>query len=169
MRESYKDIFTELLLADDTRVGFHRQDNGLLVWQGAYLTRSAETLLPWRAVANALNDLIEQHELIATIDPKKLPQVVEQLSFELPDGSPPSAEDDRLEKVDFLTPEKQENVIRSALPCPLQSTMPRRWMTAALSQTRKSTWLWQRAAILRTANSAFISSSQPRRATTPLF
>ena len=55
------------LLADDTRVGFHRQDNGLLVWQGAYLTRSAETLLPWRAVANALNDLIEQHELIAAM------------------------------------------------------------------------------------------------------
>lgn len=50
VRESYKDIFTELLLADDTRVGFHRQDNGLLVWQGAYLTRSAETLLPWRTV-----------------------------------------------------------------------------------------------------------------------
>lgn len=116
VRESYKDIFTELLLADDTRVGFHRQDNGLLVWQGAYLTRSAETLLSWRAVANALNDLIEQHELIATIDPKKLPQVEEQLSFELPDGSPMSAEDDRLEKDDFLTPEKQENVIRSALP-----------------------------------------------------
>ena len=116
VRESYKDIFTELLLADDTRVGFHKQDSGLLVWKGAYLTRSAETLLSWRAVANALNDLIEQHELIATIDPKKLPQVEEQLSFELPDGSPPSAEDDRLEKDDFLTPEKQETVIRSALP-----------------------------------------------------
>ena len=83
VRESYKDIFTELLLADDTRVGFHKQDSGLLVWKGAYLTRSAETLLSWRAVANALNDLIEQHELIATIDPKKLPQVEEQLSFEL--------------------------------------------------------------------------------------
>ena len=83
VRESYKDIFTELLLADDTRMGFHRQDNGLLVWQGAYLTRSAETLLSWRAVANALNDLIEQHELIAAIDPKELPQVEEQLSFEL--------------------------------------------------------------------------------------
>lgn len=74
VRESYKDIFTELLLADDTRVGFHKQDNGLLVWQGAYLTRSAETMLPWRAVANALNDLIEQHELIAAIEPKDLPQ-----------------------------------------------------------------------------------------------
>ena len=116
VRESYKDIFTDLLLADDTRAGFHRQDNGLLVWQGAYLTRSAETLLSWRAVANALNDLIEQHELIATTDPKKLPQVEEQLSFELPDGAPTSAEDDRLEKGDFLTPEKQETVIRSALP-----------------------------------------------------
>ena len=116
MRESYKDIFTELLLDGDTRVGFHKQDSGLLVWQGAYLTRSAETLLSWRAVANALNDLIEQHELIAAIDPKKPPQVAEQLSFELPEGAPPSAEDNRLEKDDFLTPEKQETVIRSALP-----------------------------------------------------
>lgn len=116
VRESYKDIFTELLLADDTRVGFHRQDNGLLVWQGAYLTRSAETLLSWRAVANALNDLIEQHELIATIGPKKPPQAEEQLSFELPDGAPTSAEDDKFEKDDFLTPEKQETVIRSTLP-----------------------------------------------------
>lgn len=53
VRESYKDIFTELLLADDTRVGFHKQDSGLLVWKGAYLTRSAETLLSWRAVANS--------------------------------------------------------------------------------------------------------------------
>lgn len=116
VRESYKDIFTELLLDGDTRVGFHKQDSGLLVWQGAYLTRSAETLLSWRAVANTLNDLIEQHELIAAIDPKKLPQVEEQLSFELPDGSPTSTEDDSLEKDDFLTPEKQETVIRSALP-----------------------------------------------------
>lgn len=139
MRESYKDIFTELLLADDTRVGFHRQDNGLLVWQGAYLTRSAETLLSWRAVANALNDLIEQHELIAAIDPKELPQAEEQLSFELPDGSPTSAEDDRLERM-ISSPRKSRKP-SFALPCPLQSTMPRRWMTAALSQTRKSTWL----------------------------
>lgn len=115
VRESYKDIFTELLLAM-IPAWAHRQDNGLLVWQGAYLTRSTETLLPWRAVANALDDLIKQHELIAAIDPKKLPQAEEQLSFELPDGSSPSAEDDRLEKDDFLTPEKQETVIRSALP-----------------------------------------------------
>ena len=67
-------------------------------------------------MANALNDLIEQHELIAAVDTKNLPQVEEQLSFELPDGAPTSAEDDRLEKDDFLTPEKQETVIRSALP-----------------------------------------------------
>ena len=132
VRESYKDIFTELLLADDTRVGFHKQDSGLLVWKGAYLTRSAETLLPWRAVANALNDLIEQHELIAALAPKELPQAEEQPSFELPDGSPPSAEMDSLEKDDFLTPESRK--LSFALPCLLQSTMPRRWMTAALSQ-----------------------------------
>ena len=60
MRDSYKAIFTELLLDGDTRDGFHEQEDGLLVWQGTYLTRSAETLLPWRAVTNALNDLCGQ-------------------------------------------------------------------------------------------------------------
>lgn len=87
VRDSYKDIFTELLLDGDTRVGFHRQEDGLLVWQGAYLTRSAETLLPWRAVANALNDLIGQQELTAALDVKALPQENAQLSFALPEDA----------------------------------------------------------------------------------
>ena len=34
IRESYKVVFTELLLEDDTRVGFYKESNGLLVWRG---------------------------------------------------------------------------------------------------------------------------------------
>ena len=49
IRESYKVVFTELLLEDDTRVGFYKESNGLLVWRGSYLTRSAESHLSWHS------------------------------------------------------------------------------------------------------------------------
>lgn len=50
IRDSYKVVFTELLLEDDTRVGFYKESNDLLVWQGSYLTRSAESHLSWHSV-----------------------------------------------------------------------------------------------------------------------
>lgn len=65
-------MFTELLLEDDTRVGFYKESNGLLVWQGSYLTRSAESHLSWHSVTAAISALVDNHELIAAIDPKKL-------------------------------------------------------------------------------------------------
>ena len=55
IRESYKVVFTELLLEDDTRVGFYKESNGLLVWQGSYLTRSAESHLSWHSVTAAID------------------------------------------------------------------------------------------------------------------
>ena len=115
VRDSYKDIFTELLLDGDTRVGFHKQEDGLLVWQGAYLTRSAETLLPWRAVANALNDLIGQHELTAALDVKALPQENTQLSFALPEDAPRGAEETLLADDELRSEEKQERAIPRAM------------------------------------------------------
>lgn len=72
IRDSYKVVFTELLLEDDTRVGFYKESNGLLVWQGSYLTRSAESHLSWHSVTAAISALVDNHELIAAIDPKKL-------------------------------------------------------------------------------------------------
>ena len=115
VRDSYKDIFTELLLDGDTRVGFHRQEDGLLVWQGAYMTRSAETLLPWRAVANALNDLIGQHELTAALDVKALPQENAQLSFALPEDAPRGEEETLLADDELRSEEKQERAIPRAM------------------------------------------------------
>ena len=115
VRDSYKDIFTELLLDGDTRVGFHRQEDGLLVWQGAYLTRSAETLLPWRAVANALNDLIGRHELTAALDVKALPQENTQLSFALPEDAPRGEEETLLADDELRSEEKQERAIPRAM------------------------------------------------------
>ena len=71
IRDSYKVVFTELLLEDDTRVGFYKESNGLLVWQGSYLTRNAESHLSWHSVTAAISALVDNHELVAAIDPKK--------------------------------------------------------------------------------------------------
>ena len=86
IRDSYKVVFTELLLEDDTRVGFYKESNGLLVWQGSYLTRSAESHLSWHSVTAAISALVDNHELIAAIDPKKAISQDEQLSFDLPEN-----------------------------------------------------------------------------------
>ena len=101
IRESYKVVFTELLLEDDTRVGFYKESNGLLVWQGSYLTRSAESHLSWHS---------------ATIDPKKAVSQDEQLSFDLPENASRGDEVGTLEVDDIYSEEEQDEKIKAALP-----------------------------------------------------
>ena len=116
IRESYKVVFTELLLEDDTRVGFYKESNGLLVWQGSYLTRSAESHLSWHSVTAAISALVDNHELIAAIDPKKAVSQDEQLSFDLPENASRGDEVGTLEVDDIYSEEEQDEKIKAALP-----------------------------------------------------
>ena len=116
IRESYKVVFTELLLEDDTRVGFYKESNGLLVWQGSYLTRSAESHLSWHSVTAAISALVDNHELIAAIDPKKAVSQDEQLSFDLPGNVSRGDEVGALEVDDIYSEEEQDEKIKAALP-----------------------------------------------------
>ena len=116
IRESYKVVFTELLLEDDTRVGFYKESNGLLVWQGSYLTRSAESHLSWHSVTAAISALVDNHELIAAIDPKKAISQDEQLSFDLPENASRDDEVGALEVDDIYSEEEQDKKIKAALP-----------------------------------------------------
>ena len=116
IRESYKVVFTELLLDDDTRVGFYKESNGLLVWQGSYLTRSAESHLSWHSVTAAISTLVDNHELIAAIDPKKAVSQDEQLSFDLPENASRGDEVGALEVDDIYSEEEQDEKIKAALP-----------------------------------------------------
>ena len=116
IRESYKVVFTELLLDDDTRVGFYKESNGLLVWQGSYLTRSAESHLSWHSVTAAISALVDNHELIAAIDPKKAISQDEQLSFDLPENASRGDEVGTLEVDDIYSEEEQNEKIKAALP-----------------------------------------------------
>ena len=116
IRESYKVVFTELLLEDDTRVGFYKESNGLLVWQGSYLTRSAESHLSWHSVTAAISALVDNHELIAAIDPKKAISQDEQLSFDLPENASRGDEVGALEVDDIYSEEEQDAKIKATLP-----------------------------------------------------
>ena len=116
IRESYKVVFTELLLDDDTRVGFYKESNGLLVWQGSYLTRSAESHLSWHGVTAAISALVDNHELIAAIDPKKAVSQDEQLSFDLPENASRGDEVGAFEVDDIYSEEEQDEKIKAALP-----------------------------------------------------
>lgn len=116
IRESYKVVFTELLLEDDTRVGFYKESNGLLVWRGSYLTRSAESHLSWHSVTAAISALVDNHELIAAIDPKKAISQDEQLSFDLPENASRGDEVGALEVDDIYSEEEQDAKIKATLP-----------------------------------------------------
>ena len=116
IRDSYKVVFTELLLEDDTRVGFYKESNGLLVWRGSYLTRSAESHLSWHSVTAAISALVDNHELIAAIDPKKAISQDEQLSFDLPENASRGDEVGALEVDDIYSEEEQDAKIKATLP-----------------------------------------------------
>ena len=47
IRSIFNDDFTELILSDDTRVGYKAYDNGVLIWKGRYPNREGDRFLHW--------------------------------------------------------------------------------------------------------------------------
>lgn len=45
LKNSYNDIWVEVLAGvDKIRVGYHAQQDGLLMWEGSYLSRASESV-----------------------------------------------------------------------------------------------------------------------------
>ena len=51
IRSIFNDDFTEIIIADDTRVGYKTYENGLLIWKGRYPDREGQSFHRWDAVA----------------------------------------------------------------------------------------------------------------------
>ena len=79
-KHCYKQIYTYLFV-DDHTVGFIRHDMYLELWEGNYLTKTAQVNLTWDAVAAKIADLIEEGRLIVPIKAAPVPQQMEQLSL----------------------------------------------------------------------------------------
>lgn len=72
LKSAYQDRYTELLV-DGVRIGYKPQPDGLLMWEGAYLSRTSESVFSWDIVAGWTAQLIDKKEYFinTTITPPK--------------------------------------------------------------------------------------------------
>ena len=113
LKSVYPDRFTELIV-DDTRIGYKAMTDGLLMWEGAYLTRTKESVFSWGIVSELTGNLIDQGTYFFNAKIQSPPSVEEQISFMSPDYSLPETEDDA--QLTFVpTPILPQQVIDEAL------------------------------------------------------
>ena len=82
LKSSYNDIWVEVLAgADKVRVGYHAEKDGLLMWEGSYLSRTAESVFSWGVVTEMTENLIERGAYKIKLGLQNAPVMEEQLSF----------------------------------------------------------------------------------------
>lgn len=59
IKKAFNDDFSELDIGD-VRAGYKAGENGLLIWEGSFLSRTKETALSWNLVQSLTADLIEK-------------------------------------------------------------------------------------------------------------
>ena len=78
LKSAYQDRFTEII-ADGQRLGYRPQEDGLLMWEGAYLSRTKESVFSWDLVAGWTARLIDKIEYFIQTDIPRLPTQEGQL------------------------------------------------------------------------------------------
>ena len=82
LKNSYNDIWVEVLAGTDkVRVGYHAQQDGLLMWEGNFLSRTSESVFSWGVVTEMTEGLIERGEYKIKLGLQNAPVMAEQLSF----------------------------------------------------------------------------------------
>ena len=61
VKSLYSQTYVEMLI-DNHRVGYVPNDDGLILWDGAYLSRTKESVFSWNLVAEIIGNLIEKGE-----------------------------------------------------------------------------------------------------------
>ncbi|ANU54976.1 N-6 DNA methylase [Acutalibacter muris] len=91
LKSAYQERYTEILV-DGIRLGHKPQENGLLMWEGAYLTRTKESVFSWNLVAEWVSMLVDKKEYYINTDIKALKnQESQQLSLfglDIPQSEP---------------------------------------------------------------------------------
>ena len=59
MKNAYSDTLTELLV-DNDRIGYRKQSDGLLMWEGSYLSRTSESVFSWGIVTEFYEGYMEK-------------------------------------------------------------------------------------------------------------
>ena len=81
IKNIYDDAYTELLVLDGQRVGYKKEEQGLLTWKGSFLSREEESLFSWGVVQEFISNLIEQNLYFPALPLPKLKTEVEQMSL----------------------------------------------------------------------------------------
>lgn len=81
LKSAYQDRYTEII-ADGQRLGYKPQENGLLMWEGSYPSRTKESIFSWDIVAQWTAQLIDKKEYFIQTDIPQLPtQESQQMSL----------------------------------------------------------------------------------------
>ena len=81
LKSAYQDRFTEII-ADGQRLGYKPQEDGLLMWEGSYPSRTKESVFSWDVVAGWTAQLIDKKEYFIQTDIPQLPtQEGQQMSL----------------------------------------------------------------------------------------
>ncbi|MBC2080267.1 DEAD/DEAH box helicase family protein [Listeria booriae] len=71
----FNDQYTELYVGkDNDRYGYKTYVDGLHVWKGSYLSRSAEIFHDWKLIAENINSMIMNHTYLDESSPRQLEQ-----------------------------------------------------------------------------------------------
>ena len=79
-KNSYNDIWVEVL-TDGVRTGYHAEKDGLLMWEGSYLSRTSESVFSWSVITEMTEGLIERGEYKIKLGLQNAPIVAEQLAL----------------------------------------------------------------------------------------
>lgn len=118
LKSSYNDIWVEVLAgADKVRVGYHAEKDGLLMWEGSYLSRTAESVFSWGVVTEMTESLIERGEYKIKLGLQNATVMAEQMSFFGTEDSAAVYEVPEEQRVGELFPARQvpQEVIDQAL------------------------------------------------------
>ena len=80
LKNSYNDIWVEVL-TDGVRTGYHAEKDGLLMWEGSYLSRTSESVFSWSVITEMTEGLIERGEYKIKLGLQNAPVIAEQLAL----------------------------------------------------------------------------------------
>lgn len=81
IKEAFENMVYTGVLVDGVMCGYQAQPEGLLMWEGNYLTRTSESRFSWSAVKGFIEQLIERGEFSENLQASLFSSMVEQQSL----------------------------------------------------------------------------------------
>ena len=81
IKEAFEKMVYTGVLVDGVMCGYQAQPEGLLMWEGNYLTRTSESRFSWSAVKGFIEQLIERGEFSENLQASLFSSMVEQQSL----------------------------------------------------------------------------------------